>query len=189
MPRPSVKNKLIESAEDVFRRQGFNGASVQDITGAAGVPKGSFYNHFESKQALAAEIVRRYAHGTDHSMLRGGGSSLERLREHFLTQAGRTRATGVEFGCLLGTFAGECASAGDQVHVAVREVLDAWTDAVADVIEAGQAAGEITATRPARTLAAFLIDSFEGAALRAKTYGDQSNLIEQLDIALAALRA
>ncbi|GAA2896614.1 TetR/AcrR family transcriptional regulator [Streptosporangium fragile] len=189
MPQVSVKNKLVESAEDVFRRRGFNGASVQDITKAAGVPKGSFYNHFESKQALAAEIVHRYARGADFSMLDGDEPALERLRKHFLAQAERTRGTGVEFGCLLGTFASDSATAGDQVLTAVRQILDTWTDAVARTIEAGQAAGEITSARPAGTLAAFLIDSFEGATLRAKTAGDQSAVAEQLDIALAALRA
>jgi TetR/AcrR family transcriptional regulator, transcriptional repressor for nem operon len=40
--------------------RGFNAVGVQDITDAAGVPKGSFYNHFESKEALGAEVVERY---------------------------------------------------------------------------------------------------------------------------------
>lgn len=188
MPQVSVKNKLVESAEEVFRRQGFNGASVQDITKAAGVPKGSFYNHFESKQALAVEIVHRYARGTDYSALHGDGPALRRLRDHFLTQIERTRGTGVEFGCLLGTFASESTTAGDQVRTTVREILDDWTDAVAATITEGQTAGEITSARAARTLAAFLIDAIEGAALRAKTTGDQSAVAETLDIALDALR-
>ncbi|GAA5150916.1 TetR/AcrR family transcriptional regulator [Amycolatopsis dongchuanensis] len=188
MPQVSVKNKLVEHAEDVFRRQGFNGASVQDITKAAGVPKGSFYNHFESKQALAAEIVRRYARSTDFSMLREEGPALERLRRHFATQADRTRGTGVEFGCLLGTFANDSTTAGDQVQEAVRETLDAWTDAVAEIIAEGQESGEITKSRSAKTLATFLIDSFEGATLRAKTVSDQSVVADQLDIAFEALR-
>ncbi|MCK2215791.1 TetR/AcrR family transcriptional regulator [Actinomadura sp. ATCC 31491] len=191
MPRISVKSRLVDSAEDVFRRQGFGGASVQDITTAAGVPKGSFYNHFPSKQALAVEIVRRYARGTDFSALAAGdGSSCaERLRRHFLAQAERTRATGVEFGCLLATFAGECASAGEPVRAAVREILDSWTAAVAATVAEGQESGELTASRPAGELAAFLIDSFEGATLRAKATGDQSAVPVQLDLALAALRA
>lgn len=189
MPQVSVKNKLVESAEDVFRRQGFNGASVQDITSAAGVPKGSFYNHFESKQALAVEIVRRYARGANFAVLSGDRPALERLRGHFVAMVDRTRASGVEFGCLLGTFASESSSAGDQVRTAVREILEDWTEDVARTVREGQEAGEITSARPARTLAAFLIDSFEGATLRAKTIGDQSVVAEQLEIALDALRA
>lgn len=189
MPQVSVKNKLVEHAEDVFRRQGFNGASVQDITRSAGVPKGSFYNHFESKQALAAEIVRRYARATDFTALRNDGPALERLRRHFTAQAERTRSTGVEFGCLLGTFASEASTAGDEVRAAVNETTAAWTDAVAATFAEGQSAGEITTARPAKVLATFLIDAFEGATLRAKATGDRSVVADQLGISFDALRA
>ena len=60
MPRESVKDEIVTAAVETLHRKGFNGTSVQDITDAAGAPKGSFYNHFESKEALAAEAVRRY---------------------------------------------------------------------------------------------------------------------------------
>ena len=47
-----------------FIERGFHACSVQDITDAAGVPKGSFYNHFRSKEALAAEILTEYGKAT-----------------------------------------------------------------------------------------------------------------------------
>ncbi|MEV7794251.1 TetR/AcrR family transcriptional regulator [Streptomyces sp. NPDC087512] len=189
MPQVSVKGKLIEHAETVFRRQGFNGASVQDITSAAGVPKGSFYNHFKSKQELAAEIVRRYSDGTDFAMLgvADGRPAPERLRAHFAGQAARTRDTGVEFGCLLVTMASETPTAGAEVGSAVRDSMSGWIDALADVIEQGRQAGEITSPAPARDLAAFLIDAFEGGALRGKATGDADASMQSLDLALRIL--
>ncbi|MGV9355388.1 TetR/AcrR family transcriptional regulator [Streptomyces misionensis] len=189
MPQVSVKAKLIEHAENVFRRQGFSGASVQDITNAAGVPKGSFYNHFKSKQELAAEIVRRYSGATDFSMLedRGDRTAVESLRAHFANQAERTRSTGVEFGCLLVTMASETPSAGPEVGSAVHGSITAWIDAVAGVIEQGREAGEIRSREPARDLAAFLIDAFEGGALRGKATGDPTASMRSLDLALSVL--
>ena len=57
----------------LFTEQGFAACSVQDITEAAGAPKGSFYNHYESKEALAAEIVTAYGQGsTDRGVLAPG---------------------------------------------------------------------------------------------------------------------
>ncbi|MGC0379717.1 TetR/AcrR family transcriptional regulator [Streptomyces sp. SAI-229] len=188
MPQPSARNKLLEHAEAVFLRKGFNGASVQDITRAAGVPKGSFYNHFASKQDLAVEIVQRYARGTDLSPLKGNDSAVGRLRAYLLGELERTRTTGVEFGCLLGTFASDSATAGDRVRQAVGEALASRTNSLARTIGEGQTAGDITASRPARVLAAFLIDALEGALLRAKTTVDQSIAAEEIDIALDALR-
>ncbi len=60
MPRPNVREKIVDAGLRVLIEKGFNGCGVQDITAAAGVPKGSFYNHFESKEALGAEVVERY---------------------------------------------------------------------------------------------------------------------------------
>lgn len=188
MPQVSVKGKLIEHAETVFRRQGFNGASVQDITRAAGVPKGSFYNHFKSKQELAAEIVRRYSGGTDFSMLEDDRPALERLRAHFASQAERTLSTGVEYGCLLVTMASETPTAGDEVGSAVRGGITGWVDALAEVVEQGRQAGEIRSEGTAEELAAFLIDAFEGGALRGKATGDPTASMRSLDMALNSLK-
>ena len=60
MARPSVKENIVAAALDTLHRQGFNATGVQDITDAAGVPKGSFYNHFESKEELGIEVIERY---------------------------------------------------------------------------------------------------------------------------------
>ena len=60
MAKPNVKEKLIEAGLKTLLAGGFNGVGVQEITDAAGVPKGSFYNHFDSKETLGAEIVERY---------------------------------------------------------------------------------------------------------------------------------
>ncbi|CAL9382729.1 TetR/AcrR family transcriptional regulator [Streptomyces sp. DH-12] len=189
MPRVSVREQLIEHAEDVFRRKGFNAASVRDITEAAGVPKGSFYNHFTGKQDLTAEIVARYARATDFSTLSDEGPALERLHRHLTGQIDRVRASGVEFGCLLGTLAGDGATAGRRVRESVREALDSWTEAMTGTIAEGQATGEITADRSPAALAVFLLDLLEGATLRAKVVGDQSSVADELAIALDALRA
>ena len=60
MARPSAKEQLIAAGLAILHERGFNGSGVQDITDAAGVPKGSFYNHFESKEAFAAEVLEHY---------------------------------------------------------------------------------------------------------------------------------
>lgn len=190
MPQVSVRGKLVEHAETVFRRQGFNGASVADITNAANVPKGSFYNHFKSKEELAAEIVRRYSRGTDVSMLGTEGvSAMERLRAHFTAQASRTNSTGVEYGCLLMTMASEGPVVGDEVGTVVRRSIAAWIGVLAPVIEEGQRSGEITSEEPASDLAAFLIDAFEGAGLRGKATQNEAAAMRSLNLALNAIKA
>jgi TetR/AcrR family transcriptional repressor of nem operon len=107
----NFKEQLVEAGSRVLFEKGFHAASVNDIVAEAGVPKGSFYNHFESKEALALEVVRRYAASYDTESLRSGdGRPLTRLRAHFEAIVERTAARGVTLGSLLGNFSTELAS-------------------------------------------------------------------------------
>src|ERR1700682_3876134 len=60
MPRPSNKEKLLVDGLRLVHERGFGASSVRDITQAAGVPQGSFTNHFASKEAFGLEVLERY---------------------------------------------------------------------------------------------------------------------------------
>src|ERR1700730_12249285 len=85
MPRPNTREQIVQARLTCLVEKGFNAVGVQDITSTAGVPKGSFYNHFESKEALGAEIVARYgADQTRREILTDPNvPPLQRLRRHF----------------------------------------------------------------------------------------------------------
>src|ERR1700683_136380 len=111
MARHNVREKIIDAGLKVLIEKGFNGAGVQDITVAAGVPKGSFYNHFESKEALGAEIVDLCARNNPRRTALADTSllPLPRLRAHFerLNESFASESFGR--GCLLGNFSAELA--------------------------------------------------------------------------------
>src|SRR5271154_7215471 len=56
----SNREKILTEGLRVVHERGFGGASVRDIVQAAGVPQGSFTNHFASKEAFCLEILDRY---------------------------------------------------------------------------------------------------------------------------------
>ena len=60
MPKANVREKIVDAALHLFHTRGYNGSGVNDIVVSAGVPKGSFYNHFASKEALGLETIARY---------------------------------------------------------------------------------------------------------------------------------
>src|SRR6516164_1765695 len=69
MPRPSnpeVRTRLLNAGGRVVYEMGFNASGVQDIVGAADVPKGSFYSYFDSKEAFAAEVLEAYWESIEH---------------------------------------------------------------------------------------------------------------------------
>src|SRR3984957_17325625 len=68
MPKLSNRDKLLTEGLRVVHERGFSGASVRDIVQAAGVPQGSFTNHFASKEAFGLEILELYLPGTPRNV-------------------------------------------------------------------------------------------------------------------------
>jgi hypothetical protein len=60
MFKPSHREAILEGGMKVMFRLGYQGASVRDICAAAGVPQGSFTNHFRCKEAFAEKVLNRY---------------------------------------------------------------------------------------------------------------------------------
>jgi len=186
MARASVRDQLIASAVDVFHARGFNGCSVQDIVDAAGVPKGSFYNHFDSKEALGVEVVRAYTalvgayvvEAGAADILSGDATPLQRIRAYFEAVIEQNVSCGVRKGCLLGNFAIELAPHSTEIARAVTDALDNWSAAVAQALAQAQAAGEVAHDADVDSLARYLVDGYEGAATRAKLIGDRAPMDE-----------
>ena len=117
-----------------MHRQGFNGTAVQDITDAARLPKGSFYNYFESKEALALEVIDRYAKQdaerasvlSDESI-----SPVDRLRRYFASLAANLAEQNYERGCLMGNFSTELADQSRLIRDRLSSNFAAWSRRIA----------------------------------------------------------
>jgi TetR/AcrR family transcriptional repressor of nem operon len=168
LPRRSARNAILEAAMKLFIERGYNACSVEDITKAARVPKGSFYNHFKTKQSLAADIVIAYGNGTtDRSVLTNRDiNPVTRLKRHFATL--NVHFSSCNDGCLIGKFMAEVSVDTPQIRENLRRVLNLWGEQLSSVIAEGQRDGSIRKDLPADDLAAFLIDSYEGAILRTR---------------------
>ena len=151
-----------------FIARGFSACSVENITKAARVPKGSFYNHFKSKEALAAEIVSEYGKGTtDRSILTNSAiAPLTRLKKHFA--ALNAYFSTCKDGCLVGKFMAEVSVDTPRIRDSLRRLLQLWEEQLSCALAEGQREGSIRKDLPAADLAAFLIDSYEGAILRTR---------------------
>jgi TetR/AcrR family transcriptional repressor of nem operon len=168
LARRSTRNVILNAGSKLFIERGFSACSVQDITDAAGVPKGSFYNHFKSKEALAAEVLMEYGRGTtDRSILSDTKvPPLARLKKHFA--ALNHHFSQCHDGCLVGKFMAEVSEDTPQIRNELLKVLTLWGEQISAVIAEGQQHGSIRSDLKATELASFLIDSYEGAILRTR---------------------
>ncbi len=169
MARPSVRGKLIEAGLDSLHAQGFNGCSIQNIVDAAKVPKGSFFNHFKSKELLALEAVQRYGQSSRMDILFDAAQPpLARLRNHFEYLAETYANRGYERGCLLGNFSSEMASSHPQMRETLKGIFDAWCAVVTSIIREAQTAGDVDPSRDAGTLSDFVVNAWQGVVMRLK---------------------
>lgn len=179
MARPSVREQLIEAGVKTLHQRGFNGCGVQDITDAAGVPKGSFYNHFESKEALALEALERFWQGgagrravlCDEAL-----DPVERLRRYFRGLSDALARGKFERGCMIGNFSTELSGQSKEVRERLAAIYAEWSREIETCIREADKAGRVTAHLPAPAVASFLLNAWEGAVLRSKVEHDRSPL-------------
>ena len=80
----NARERISGSAAALFQRFGYTRVSIRDITSYVNIPKGSFYNHFSSKEALAAAILSHHFNALLETLTRDGNESVaSRLRRHF----------------------------------------------------------------------------------------------------------
>lgn len=169
MPRPSVRQQIVDAAMEQFQERGFTACGVKDITDAARVPKGSFYNHFESKEALAVEVLRRYeADWAMGSLSDTSVPPLTRLRTFFDSMCASIERYGYSRGCLFGDFGSELAGHYPVMRQQVDESLLRWASAVAGPLREAKESGILSAEWDPGLLGRFIVDAWQGAVVRAK---------------------
>jgi TetR/AcrR family transcriptional regulator, transcriptional repressor for nem operon len=192
MPKPNVREKILAAGLATLHAHGFNGTGVQDITDAAGVPKGSFYNHFESKEALGVAVVQRYAELNSQRMQVLADQTvapLTRLRAYFEGLAAAIVELNCERSCLVGNFGAELSNQSPQIRAATAAVLNSWIETIAGVIREAQENGSLPATFAPSLLAGFIISAWQGALVRARIEQNRGALDAFLSITFAKILA
>ena len=185
MPRTAdptdIPNRLLNAGYLLFKQQGYNATGVQELASLAAVPKGSFYNHFDSKEAFAVEIIRRYAQGMndawDEALRDAPASPLGALR-HLLTTFIRHHEQASCPGCLVGDMSAEMAESSPACRDALEAATCQWHERMTQLIQRAQQAGEIRRDLDARSLSAFFWNAWQGALLRMKVVHNAKPLKE-----------
>jgi TetR/AcrR family transcriptional repressor of nem operon len=172
MPKPSLKDAILDAGLKVMFRTGYHGTSVRDVTAAAGAPQGSFTNHFRSKEAFASEVLERYFDHTKDLVAEAlQDTSLtprQRLRRYLDIITGRLEGEGFSRGCLIGDLSLEAAGSSEILRTRLSEIFAEWRLPFAACISEAQRSGEIASEFEPEELADFLLASWQGAILRMK---------------------
>ncbi|MDB5776004.1 MAG: hypothetical protein JWP38_2137 [Herbaspirillum sp.] len=167
------RQKLLEAGVTLFAEKGYHGTGVKDIVERAGVPKGSFYNYFDSKEAFGAAILRHYADDQaaewkQYSREADSPDPLLALRSIYERITADYEACEDRCGCLLGNFAGEIAQSSELCRDAARHTVEEWRVGFADYLRRGQDYGAVRRDIPADAMADLFWNAWEGSLLRMK---------------------
>lgn len=177
-----TKTALLEAGMDIMRDKGYTNTGIQEVLSSVGVPKGSFYHYFESKENFAVEVIHHYSQSYTAKLiyfLRDESlQPLDRLKAYINAGRDNFLAQNCCKGCLIGNLSQEMADQSEELRQVLSQVMGKWRDLFATCIDEGQATGQISKRYSPVELAEAFLSGWEGAIMRAKT----TKNIEPLDI-------
>lgn len=186
----STKERTLDVGLRMLLRHGYNDLGVQAVLEEAGIPKGSFYHHFASKEDFALQVVERYMNGVhgglDASLGDRSLAPLDRVRRFFELSRDKYREEGY-LGCMLGGLGQELSGVSPVFQKKIEACLGIIAGRIADCMEEARVNGDLPPGADPRHLANLIVDCWEGAALRSRLRRDPAPLDSMLNFYFAAV--
>lgn len=168
----AAREKILAAAAQLIHRQGYNNTGLQEILQTAGVPKGSFYFHFKSKEDLALALIDRFVSVwrglAEETLADTSRPALARLRDFYSQRRDYFCQEGFVGGCPVGNLSQEMGDVSPALRERLSQVIDAMAGQVAQVLAEAQARGELDRRHDPQALAYFIVSSWQGALIRMK---------------------
>lgn len=190
-PAAETRERLLDLGSELINTQGYNNTGINAIVQAAGVPKGSFYYYFASKEDFGLAVIDRfdahYRHKLDTALNRPKVPPLDRLRGYLET--GMADMINADFGsgCLIGNLGQELAGRHPAFRERLDQVFSGWVSRFAACLDEAHQRGDIALSTDSRRLAEFLLSGWEGALLRAKVTHNTAPLQAFIDLFFAQM--
>lgn len=167
-----TKAELIRSGLEQLTEKGFASSGIDQILKKVGVPKGSFYHYFSSKEAFGQTVIQSYAryfeNKLDTCLLDESYPPLTRIG-NFVEDAkiGMARHQ-FKRGCLVGNLGQEVDLLPLSFRQQLIDIFLSWQHRLANCLKEAQSQGEISTTADCALLAEHFWVGWEGAVSRAK---------------------
>jgi len=176
----NTRQHIIDIGYGIIAGKGFSSVGLNEILKTAGVPKGSFYHYFESKeqygQALLEDYFANYLVGIDELLQTEAASGHERLMRYWQRWLDKQCAAACsDQKCLVVKLSAEVADLSDAMRITLRDGTDQIVARIAALIEAGVADGSLPPLAPLAT-AQMLYQLWLGASLLGKLHRNSEAL-------------
>jgi len=165
-PRKFVEAEVVEASRDLFWDQGYAATSIDDLSAATGLGRGSFYKAFGDKHSMFLRSLELYCteaiDGIRAELRNPDRSAYERLVGHVRNTAAGVASDTDRRGCLLAKSAAELSSTDPVVAKQVKRTLDGWLRELTATISAAQADGDLPSGTDAKAAASLLLAVLRG---------------------------
>lgn len=174
MDRDNLETRevLLRRGLEVLTEQSFSATGLDYILKEVGIPKGSFYHYFPSKEAFGRAVLEEYsryfAQRLDRWLLDEALSPLERLVGFVQSAKHGMARHDYRRGCMVGNLGQEVGLLPERFRDTLEQIFLDWQSKLAACLSAAQACGELSRRADCNELAAFFWIGWEGAVLRAR---------------------
>jgi len=171
-PAHDTRSAILSAGQAIMGRKGYSSVGLSEILTAAGVPKGSFYHYFGSKDAFGAAMVSAYFDDylaeMDAIIAKAGLTAAERLMLYFANWRENQIAHDCQGRCLAVKLGAEVADLSEPMRVALKAGTGGVVSRLETMLEAGVADGTLTVDGKARDAATSLYNQWLGASVMVK---------------------
>ncbi|MGW1375831.1 TetR/AcrR family transcriptional regulator [Streptomyces sp. NPDC002446] len=188
-PKEFDPHAALAVATETFRRQGYEGTSVQDLVAALGINRSSMYAAYGSKHDLYLKALERYSAGEAvkaREELSGSGPALPALRAFLLSYVEAALADPERTGCMVTHGVMERLPGDPEAADRLRAALGALEEAFSFLLLRARTNGELAPGTDVRSAARFLVTFTQGLRVMEKA-ADHGYLTEAVDQALKGL--
>jgi len=171
------RERILDNAAQLFRERGVDGIGLNELMQAAGLTRGGFYGHFESKEDLVAQASRRAMESNRESRRKLADKGLATWVKTYLSDAHCER---IGEGCALTALAADAARGGPELRAAIGEGVESFAAALLPLMP-----GPTEAERREQALARMA--TLVGALLLARAVGDHGQSRELREAARNAV--
>ncbi|CDR07447.1 TetR/AcrR family transcriptional regulator [Streptomyces iranensis] len=175
-----TRQSLLDAARRIVAAKGYAAVGINEILAAAGVPKGSFYHYFGSKDAFGEAMLKSYFDDyfatMDGIVADKGKSSAEHLMRYWQKFYDTQAVDDCQGGCLVVKLGAEVADLSEVMRVATKVGTAAIVDRLEQMIADGVADGSVSVDDSPRATAEALYSLWLGASIMAKIHRSPDHL-------------
>ena len=187
-----TKTKLLEAGVALFSQRGYSGVGLKELLQTVNVPKGSFYNYFDSKEDFARHTIAYYGSLFEHLLNQvinePDSTAVQRFENLFTALIRVLEKKNFTEGCLIGDLSTELGDVSESCRNSLDKVLDLFAASFETLVRQGQADGSVRVDIDATDLAAFSLDAWEGSLIRMRLKKDKMPLEQSKRLILQYLQ-